>query len=119
MSLWDIVQHYQIKEARSEAKDAAERASRQETKVASGNDRIEKLMLATQAMWELLREHAGLSDEQLLAKMAEIDGRDGKIDEKIGAESIDCPHCGRKTSTRSGACLYCGKPVRDSHVFAR
>jgi hypothetical protein len=118
MDLWDIVQHYQIKGARDESRNAAERASRHESKIANGNDRIERLMLATQAMWELVREHTGLGDEHLLAKMAEIDSRDGMIDEKIGAETIDCPHCGRKTNTRSGACFYCGKPVRDSHVFA-
>jgi len=119
MSLWDIVQHYQIQEARDEARDAAERASRQENRAATSNDQIERLMLATQAMWELVREQTGLGDAHLIAKMEEIDGRDGRLDEKIGAETIDCPHCGRKTNTRSGACFYCGKPVKDSHVFAR
>jgi len=119
MDLWDIVQHYQIKEAREEARSAADRASRQETKVATGNDQIQRLMLATQAMWELVRERTGLTDADLLSKMEEIDGRDGMQDEKIGVEIIGCPHCGRKTNTRSGTCIYCGKAVEDSHVFAR
>jgi len=119
MDLWNIIQHYQIKEARNEARSASDRASRQETKVANGNDRIERLMLATQAMWELVREHTGLTDTHLLAKMEEIDGRDGMQDQKIGVEIIDCPHCGRKTNTRSGTCIYCGKAVEDSHVLAR
>jgi hypothetical protein len=119
MSLWDIIQHYQIEEARGEARNAVERASRQEARVATINDQIERLLLASQAMWELLRDQLGMTDDQLRAKMREIDGRDGTIDDKMGADVVDCPHCGRKTNTRNGLCNYCQKPVQGAHVFGK
>ena len=119
MSLWDIVQHFQIDEAKEEARQASRRATNQETRTTTANDQIERLMLATQAMWELLRDQLGITDDQLRAKMREIDGRDGTIDDKLGADVIDCPHCGRRTNTRSGRCNYCQEPVQGNHVFGK
>jgi hypothetical protein len=68
-------------------------------------------------MWELLRDQLGLTDEQLKAKMLEIDARDGVVDGKIGAELVDCPHCGQKASTFKPNCVYCGNRIASSHVM--
>ena len=38
---------------------------------------VDHLALACQAMWELLRGQVGVTEEQLLAKMKEVDLRDG------------------------------------------
>ncbi len=68
-------------------------------------------------MWELLRDHSGLTESQLKSKIVEIDGRDGVTDGKIGTEVIACPHCGNKTGTRRLRCVFCGKPVKATHAF--
>ena len=70
---------------------------------------IDKLTLACQAMWELLRErHDDLTDQMLLDKMREIDLRDGVADGRITTGSVTCPSCDRMTSARTGKCQYCG-----------
>lgn len=115
--MWDLIQHFQIQEARDEARNATRRADRQENRTATTNDQIERLMLASQAMWELLRDQLGMTDDQLRAKMHEIDSRDGTLDDKMGADIITCPHCGRKTNTRNKRCIYCAEAVQGTHVF--
>ena len=41
-------------------------------------DRLDKLLLVTRAMWELIRDQTSLTEEDLLAKVREIDLRDGR-----------------------------------------
>jgi hypothetical protein len=71
--------------------------------------RVESLMLANVAMWELLSAKAGFKIEQLAAKMEEIDLRDGTKDGKI-TPAQTCGKCGRRLSARHRRCLYCGDP---------
>ncbi|RYD36467.1 MAG: hypothetical protein EOP87_05405 [Verrucomicrobiaceae bacterium] len=115
--MWDLIQHFQIDKARNEAREAIRQADGQRSRVASTDEKVERLTLACQAMWELLRDHHGLTEDQLYAKIMEIDARDGKFDGKVGEEIIQCPHCGQRTSTGKLRCVYCGKGVKASHSF--
>lgn len=117
MSMWDLVQHFQIREAKEAAELASHKADRINARKDNTKQELEELTLACQAMWELLRDHLGLTDEQLKAKMLEIDARDGVVDGKIGAELVDCPHCGQKASTFKPNCVYCGNRIPSSHVM--
>ena len=63
---------------------------------------------AKQAMWELLSDRLGVTDDELKAKILEVDARDGVVDGKLGAEILDCPNCGHKVSTSAPRCTYCG-----------
>lgn len=116
-SMWDLLQHFQIENARAQAKDASLKADRQESQVGSVQDQVERLTLACQAMWELLRDHSGLTESELRKKIVEIDGRDGSVDGQLAAEIISCPHCGHKTNTRKSRCVFCGKGVKAMHAF--
>lgn len=113
----DIVQQFQIEKARS----AADLASSKVEGLISSKDntehQLEKLTLACQAMWEILRDHLGFTDEQLKAKILEVDARDGVVDGKIGVELIDCPQCGKKASTSKTNCMYCGHRLPSPHVM--
>lgn len=73
-------------------------------------DRVDKLVLACMAMWELLQEKTGLTEEQLLEKVKEIDLRDGREDGKFKPSEAPtpCPSCGRPISPRRTRCLFCG-----------
>ena len=85
-----------------------------ENKVLRAN--LEKTMLICEALWELLRDKAKLTDTDLHNKIYEIDMRDGVFDGKNQRKAVECPDCGRKVSARHPACIYCGKVI-DASVF--
>jgi hypothetical protein len=60
--MWDLIQHFQIEKAREEAQDAAASVHSQNIRIEAVDDPIERLTLACQAMWELLRDHSGLTE---------------------------------------------------------
>jgi hypothetical protein len=118
MSLaWDVLQHYQIEKARTAADIASMKVDSLSARKDNTKQELEELTLACQAMWELLRDHIGFTDDHLKAKILEIDARDGSVDGKIGAELIDCPHCGQRASTIKPSCMYCGNRLPSRHVM--
>ena len=50
----------------------------------------------------------GVSEEKIVAKMQEIDLRDGVQDGKMGAGIVTCEHCGQKYKASHRQCMYCG-----------
>jgi ribosomal protein S27AE len=70
--------------------------------------RLDKLVLANAAMWSLLKDKAGLTEEDLLNRMQEIDLADGVADEKMTRTARECKNCGRMISKRHTTCMYCG-----------
>lgn len=92
---------------------AAAVARRAESKIDLQEMDIERLLLITQALWEILKEKHGYSDVDLIKRVAEIDMRDGALDGavKTGSGPQACPHCGRTLLGKRPICLYCGKPV--------
>jgi hypothetical protein len=76
---------------------------------------IQRLKLLDQALWELLREKAGMTDADLERKAHEVDMRDGVKDGRMTYTPLRCPTCGRVSSSKHWRCLYCGqefeKPV--------
>ena len=69
--------------------------------------RLDKLTLINRALWEIQKKEHNLSMDDLLAKMAEIDLRDGHLDHQMRNEAVSCPSCGRKTSRQRSRCIYC------------
>lgn len=76
---------------------------------------IQRLKLLNQALWELLRERAKMTDDDLVQKAEEIDLRDGVADGRMTETALKCPQCNRISSSKHWRCLYCGlefeKPV--------
>lgn len=108
-----------VTEATDTAHEAKRETNRQSDEIAKLQRQLDKVSLASQAMWELLRDHAGVSDDQIVEKMQEIDLRDGSVDGKIGATIYDCPRCGRKTNSNRHNCIFCGNINEGGkpHVF--
>lgn len=92
------------------------RAIRSETMVMSAQEdikelrhQVERLTLLNQALWELIREKAGLTDADLERMAEEVDLRDGKADGKMGGNAFTCPTCARVSNAKHYKCLYCGE----------
>jgi hypothetical protein len=108
--LWDLYQHQQIRDARDMANTQhAQLNQRVSADMTRMQDRIDTLTLTNLAMWTLLREKLGVTDEQLEARIRQLDLADGKVDGKVAAPKVwDCGACKRPNSTRHLHCLYCG-----------
>ena len=119
MDLWDIHQQGQINSANDAAGDARSKAQDAERGVQNLQRQVDHLTLLSQALWELLREHTNLTEQLLLAKVADIDTRDGKADGKIGSQVFPCPSCGANCNSSSKYCTMCGGDLSKNkpHIF--
>ena len=93
------------------AQNARQTAARATNAVNDLTETLDRLVLASKAMWELLREHADLTDDDLITKIREIDLRDGKLDGKTEVAPRECPGCGKPNGQHRKACLYCGREL--------
>ena len=70
---------------------------------------VERLLMITEALWDILREQHDYDDAELLRRVTEIDMRDGRLDGKVKrGEAKDCTRCSRKLNRRHIRCIYCG-----------
>lgn len=119
MSIWDIVQQVQIenlkaRQATSES-DVERAASRSRELDAELHDRIGRLVLVTEAMWEILSERFGFTVADLTTRVRELDARDGHIDGKRAAvasgEQVRCSSCQAIVPAGKTTCQFCGAEV--------
>ena len=69
--------------------------------------RVDRLLLVIEAMWSMLKEQ-GLTDEQLAARIAEIDSSDGATDGRRLPPAMTCRSCGSKVMGGLPRCQICG-----------
>jgi hypothetical protein len=116
--LWEAYQHMMISDAARAAESAESKVERCDRAVLDLQRHVERLSLACQAMWELLREVSDLTEQDIEKKILEIDNRDGAPDGKIGMQQFDCPSCGRKTNSKRESCVICGAPIKRPYPFS-
>jgi hypothetical protein len=78
---------------------------------------LDRLSLVCRAMYSLLRESTGLSDQDLLRRVDEIDSQDGQLNGRVRAAVQSCPECGRACGPRQRFCLYCQHPIGRLSAF--
>jgi hypothetical protein len=97
--------------AEVEARSAAAKARETAVDVESMNYQIEKLLMITEALWNILKEKHSLTDEELINRVQDIDLQDGKLDGKVAKQvPSPCPKCGRRMGRNRVVCFYCGTP---------
>jgi hypothetical protein len=80
--------------------------------------RIDRLSMICCAMWTVIQSQAGVSDEDLISIMRELDLSDGREDGRANIEQVgSCSQCMRPVATRHLKCLYCGAPRGASNPF--
>ena len=117
--LIDLYQQGRIASAQATADQAKDLATQFRWEVDDLRRKADALTITCQALWEILRTQTGMRDDQILAKMQEIDARDGRVDGKISTTLAECPKCRRKSNSARKSCLYCGTALPVRHVFGR
>jgi len=62
------------------------------------SDQLERTVMVCEAMWTILRDKLGVTDEELIARVNEIDLTDGKLDGKVRKADR---HCARSATALS------------------
>jgi len=96
---------------------AGAKAERARNEVQHIEQRLDRLVLANMALWSLLQEKTGLTEQDLLDRVQEIDLADGQADGKARKPPAECAQCGRMMSPRHMQCIYCGAERRDYSAF--
>ncbi len=73
---------------------------------------IERLLMITEALWGILKEKHGYTDEELTNRITEIDRRDGAVDGRVAQSPPGSgPRCNRTLERKRPYCLYCGQAI--------
>lgn len=115
--VWDTYQQSQIAEVKTDAIEAKVQAAQYSDRVRALETQVNNMALACQAMWELLRTRVSITEQELLAKMNEVDLRDGAKDGRMTPVLTNCPACGKPSNSKNSSCMYCGAAIPKRHVF--
>jgi hypothetical protein len=75
------------------------------------------MKLVCAAVWEIVKEKHGLTEEDLVAKIALLDAKDGIADGKFSRAPRKCVKCNRTVKDNQRACIYCGAAQPFESVF--
>lgn len=115
---WDLRQERRIDVAEAMAAEGKVRSESVATEVAQLERRVDRLLLVNMALWSLLKDLSGLTDEQLSQRVAQIDAADGSADGRVTATRQTCPACAKVLSLKHQKCLHCGYIPPSQDVFA-
>lgn len=76
--------------------------------------RVARLEMVCEAMWNLIRDKTQLTDAQLHQQVARLDLSDGKADGRVSKGPLDCPQCRKTNARRHEFCMWCGTVLRTS-----
>ena len=100
----------------SRAADAAGAARRSARDAAAKVDELEaqcdRALLVCEALWTVMRDKLGVSEDELVNRVNDIDLSDGRLDGKVRRPAWNCPKCNRTIARRFAKCMYCGQPIR-------
>ena len=96
--------------------DANQKAGHAEQLAGALERRVNAQALAIQAIWEIVRDQNGLTDDVVRAKIAEIDLRDGQLDGKMRGHVMACAGCGRAINSAKPKCMFCGHVTDAPHI---
>ena len=110
--LWELWQHRRISDSESAAAAAKTTSHDAIARIEELEYTTEKLLLLSRALWEIIQERDGVDDETLLAKVRDIDMRDGRLDGRLARPLVvKCPKCANALNKKHRRCIYCGEAV--------
>jgi len=112
--LWDLYQQAQIRQlqrrdAMADTVDAYRQAAAH-VQAEALEDRLEHLTVVCEALWSLLHERLGLSDEQLVAAVTALLEERAAV-ERTAVAPERCPSCDAALNRDLDHCQFCGYKV--------
>jgi hypothetical protein len=111
--IWDLWQQGKIRDLERQQGDAAGRVTDAQERVRAMDETVGRLMTTTAAMWSLVKERTGLTDQELLDRVKRMEEEEGK------GQAVECAKCGRTISARQRRCMYCGAEREGAGVMGR
>jgi len=113
MGLYDLHQNRQIADARTAAATASSKAEQYGHTIKELERKIGRLAMINQAMWDLLSQKTGVTEEELQDKVEEI------VEANQGQKNLAvmCVKCHRPSTVKQPKCLYCGAELPRGNVF--
>lgn len=115
--MWDIFQEIRLNHQSARQDDADSTLNRTSLDLDDLARQVRKMALVNQALYELLKERTGITDEDLRRRVREIDLRDGTADGKLGAAPLRCPKCRGAVTVGGLSCPTCGATVAPKYPF--
>ncbi len=103
--------------ARQQAAAASSDAASAKRDVAELERDLGRLKLVCAAVWELLKQRAKLTEEDLVAMVAMLDAEDGVADGQLTRSVRKCVQCQRTVPAKTNKCMYCGADQPLTSVF--
>lgn len=121
MDIFDAVHAVNEHEARAAAERAGNRAGLVEQRLAAFETKFARLALVTHALWELLKDRHGYTEDELNDWVNLTDLKDGHLDGRVRhtAPPANCHKCGRVVTRALGRCIYCGEVASSGDAFDR
>ena len=111
MDFYDFIQGLNLGKIAPEVGRSGRNLEEAGRSIAELEDSVRRLSLLCSAMWSLLKEATGLTDEKLAARIRELEG-ESKGPAAIRPSTRRCPNCGKVNEDRRKRCLYCGHALR-------
>ncbi len=120
MSLYDLNQRNQINVQRhalsTTQSEVMDQRRRSENEIALLEQRIERLTLLCEAMWDLVAKTTGLTGEHLARQVDVFDARNANRDGSSSRGATQCS-CGAMVSTKVMRCQFCGEAAPARSLF--
>lgn len=115
--MWDIFQEIRLNDHGARQDDSDSALRRTSLNLDELARQMRKMALVNQALYELLKERTGISDEDLRRRIREIDLRDGAADGRLDASPLRCPKCQSAVTVGALSCQYCGATIAPKYPF--
>ena len=99
---------------------SAESAAREaQTNVEIFKHDIDRLLLVTEALWTLMKQQHGYTDDVLVGLIQDIEKQKAVAHASCAKDAPSpCPFCGKLNTATRTFCMYCGKAL-PAKPFAR
>jgi len=94
--------------ANRQAAAASTEAAAAKREVGELQDQLDRMKLVCAAVWEIVKEKHSLTEDDLIAKVAVLDAKDGVADGKYSRTAKKCVKCNRTVTDKQSKCMYCG-----------